>query len=133
MTRQNPTPRKVPRRFSQPVLDLLAGTKLIGLRAGAEHRFTGVWVVVVRRRVFVRSWNDKPTGWRRAFATEPRGTLQVLDREVRIRAKAVRSEWVLAAVDRAYREKYTSPGDLKWVRGFRAKWRRNTTTEIVPR
>ena len=133
MVTRSGTPRKTPRRFSRPVLDLLAGEKIIRLRAGAEHRFTVVWVVVVRGRVFVRSWNDKPTGWRRAFAAEPRGTLRVLDREVRVRARAVRGESVLAAVDRAYREKYTSPADLKWVRGLNAKGRRATTAELVPR
>jgi hypothetical protein len=133
MTTQRVTHRKAPRRFSRPVLDLLAGAKMVRLRAGGEHRFTGIWVVVVRGRVFVRSWNDKPTGWRRAFAAEPRGTLRVLDRQVRVRARAVRSESVLAAVDRAYREKYTSAANLKWVRGFHAKRRRGTTTELVPR
>ena len=133
MTTRRGTPRKAPGRFSRPMLDLLAGAKIVGLRAGAEHRFTGVWVVVVRGRVFVRSWNDKPTGWRRAFAAEPRGTLQVLDRQLRVRAKAARGESVLAAVDQAYRGKYRSPADLKWVRGFHAKRRRATTTELVPR
>ena len=133
MSTQSVTPRKARSRLSQPLLDLLAGTKIIGLRAGTEHRFTGVWVVVVRNRVFVRSWNDKPTGWRRAFVAEPRGTLQVLDRQVRVRTKAVRSESVLAVVDRAYREKYTSQANLKWVRGFHARRRRSTTMEIVPR
>jgi len=133
MTTRSAASRKALRRFSRPVLDLLAGARMIHLRAGTEHRFTGVWVVVVRDRVFVRSWYDKPTGWYRAFVAEPRGTLQVFDRQVRVRAKSVRSESVLAAVYRAYREKYTSPGDLKWVRGFDAKRRRITTTEFVPR
>jgi len=133
MTTQSAAPRKAPGRFSRPVIDLLAGAKIVGLRAGTEHRFTGVWVVVVWGRVFVRSWNDKPTGWRRAFDAEPRGTLQVLDQQIRVRAKAVRSESVLTAVDRAYREKYSSPANLKWVRGLSAKRRRATTTEFVPR
>jgi hypothetical protein len=133
MATRSAAPRKASNRFPQKVLDLLAGTKIVGLRSGTVHRFTGVWVVVVRKRVFARSWNDKPAGWRRAFAAEPRGALQVLDRQLRVRARAVRGESVLAAVDRAYREKYTSPGDLKWVRGFHAERRRGTTTEIVPR
>ena len=60
------TPRRPSGRFSKPVLDLLADAVLVGLRAGTEHRFTGVWVVVVKGRVFVRSWNDKATGWRQA-------------------------------------------------------------------
>ena len=133
MSTQRVTPRRPSGRFSKPVLDLLADAKIVRLRAGTEHRFTGVWVVVVRGRVFVRSWNDKPTGWRQALVAQPLGTIQVLDRQVRARAKTVRGESILAAVDRAYREKYTSPANVKWVREFHAKRRRDTTTEIVPR
>ena len=51
------------RRFSGPEIEELARAKILGVRAGTEHRYTGVWVVVVEDRVFVRSWNDKPTGW----------------------------------------------------------------------
>ena len=116
-----------------PVRDGLTQAKIMGLRAGTTHRFTGVWVVVVQQRVFVRSWNDKPTGWRQAFVAEPRGTLQLGDREIRVRAKPVRSESLLAAIDHAYREKYTSQANRKWVRGFRVPRRRNTTMELVPR
>jgi hypothetical protein len=133
MTTPGGTRRKASNRFTQTVLDQLASEKIVGVRAGTEHRFTAVWVVVVRGRVFARSWYDKPTGWLKAFADEPRGTLQVLDRELSVRARAVRGESVLTAVDQAYREKYTSPGDLKWVKGFHGKRRRATTTEFVPR
>jgi hypothetical protein len=46
------------RRFSGPDLVELAKAKILGVRAGAKHRYTGVWVVVVERRVFVRSWGS---------------------------------------------------------------------------
>jgi hypothetical protein len=39
------------RRFSKATLEQLAGAKILGARAGAEHRYTGVWVVVVEGRV----------------------------------------------------------------------------------
>ena len=60
-----------------PAADLaaLARARILGVRAGAEHRYTGVWVVVVEGRVLVRSWNDKPTGWYRAFRAEARGSI----------------------------------------------------------
>jgi hypothetical protein len=61
------------RRFSGSALEELAKAKIIGVRAGTEHRYTGVWVVVVEGRVFVRSWNDKPTGWYRADSGETEG------------------------------------------------------------
>src|SRR5215471_17228735 len=72
------------RRFSGPALEELAQAKIIGVRAGAEHRYTGVWVVVVAGRVFVRSWNDRPTGWSRAFLAQPLGSIRLAGREIAI-------------------------------------------------
>ena len=70
------------RRFSGPALQELAKAKILGVRAGTEHRYTGVWVVVVEGRVFVRSWNDKPTGWYHAFQAEPLGSIELAGREI---------------------------------------------------
>jgi hypothetical protein len=41
------------RRFSGPEIEELARAKILGIRAGTEHRYTGIWVVVVEDRVFV--------------------------------------------------------------------------------
>ena len=126
--------RTARRRFSKPALAALDATKIIGVRAGAEHRFTGVWVVVVDGRVFARSWSDKPTGWYRAFLDEPLGAIQVPGgREMRVRARRVRGDRLLDAIDEAYAEKYHTPASLKWVRGFRTEQRRATTLEFTPR
>jgi len=120
--------------FSEPVLELLNETKYLRLRAGIRpHRFIGVWAVVVEHRLFVRPWNDNPTGWYRAFQEEPRGAIQVGERQVLVRARRVRAEGVFDAVDAAYREKYRTPGAKKYVRGFATPRRRNTTVELVPR
>jgi hypothetical protein len=122
------------RTFSSPALAALDAAKIIGVRAGTEHRFTGVWVVVVRGRVFARSWSDKPTGWYRAFLDEPLGLIQVPNgREIRVRGKRVRGERLLDAIDEAYAAKYNTPASLKWVRGFARPSRRATTLEFVPR
>ena len=48
--------------FPKKTIEELRSAKILGVRAGAEHRYTGVWVVVVDDRVFARSWSDKPTG-----------------------------------------------------------------------
>jgi hypothetical protein len=121
-------------RFSKPVLAGLEAAKILGVRAGTEHRFTGVWVVAAAGRVFVRSWNDKPTGWYRAFIDEPLGTIQAPGgREIRVRARKVRGERLLDTIDAAYAEKYDTPASLKWVRGFREARRRATTLELTPR
>ena len=94
------------RRFSGPALEELAKAKILGVRAGTEHRYTGVWVVVVEGRVFVRSWNDKPTGWYRAFQAQPLGSIQLAGREIAIRARRLRGERLRDAVTRAYAGKY---------------------------
>jgi hypothetical protein len=115
------------------VFAALAEERMIGIRSGRDHRFTGVWVVVARGRVFVRSWNDNETGWHRAFRVEPSGELRVGDRVIRVRAKPVRGPRILEAIERAYAAKYDTKASQKWVRGFRVAWRRATTTELVPR
>ena len=122
------------RQFSRPVAEAIGKDKILGIRAGAgDHRFIGIWAVVVDGRVFVRSWDVKPTGWYHAFRKEPRGAIQAAGREIRVRAVPVRSERIKAAVDDAYFAKYNTPGALKYSRGFkRSKKRRNTTTELVP-
>lgn len=125
----NPT-----RGFSKPVLAALDTGKILGIRAGvAPHRFLGVWMVVVDGRLFVRSWNDKPTGWHRAFARDARGAIQIGARTIPIRARHVRGAALMLAINRAYAAKYPTPGSMKYVRGLARPARRKTTTELVPR
>ena len=120
------------RRFPEATLEELAGAKILGVRAGTEHRYTGVWVVVVGGRAFVRSWNDKPTGWYRAFLTEPLGSIQLAGREIPVHARRTRGERLRGAVTRAYAGKYDTKASQKWVRGFAEPHRAATTLELVP-
>ena len=123
------------RRFAPRVLAARDRAKILGVRAGAtsEHRFTGVWPVVIGGRVFARSWTLKPGGWYRTFLEDPLGVIQVSEREIRVRARPVRSERIRDAVEEAYAGKYPTPGSAKYVRGFRAKRRREATIEFLPR
>jgi hypothetical protein len=108
---------------------------ILGIRAGAasDHRFIGIWPVVVDGRVFARSWKQAAGGWYRTLRRDPLGLIAIGDREVRIRAVPVRSERVRDAVERAYALKYSTPGSRKYVRGFRTARRRDTTLEFVRR
>jgi hypothetical protein len=119
--------------FSGKVVEALRNAKILGVRSGTEHRYIGVWVVVVDDRVFVRSWNDKPTGWFRALKKEPAGMIQFGDREVRVRGKAVRSQKMRDAVTKAFAEKYNTKGSRVWVEGFAEPERVVNTLEFVPR
>ena len=121
------------RRFPAEIVAAIREGKILGIRAGTlPHRVSGIWAVVVEGRIFVRSWSLKPRSWYRTFLEEPEGLMVVADRELRVRAIRTRSERVKAAVDRAYREKYHTPGALKYVRDLRRARSRATTTELVP-
>ena len=121
------------RRFSKASIEALAHAKMIGVRAGTAHKYTGVWVVVVEGRVFVRSWNDNRTGWFRAFLDEPAGSIQFADVERKVRATPTRSQRLRDAVSAAYGEKYDTRASQKWVRGFAQPKRAVNTLELTPR
>ena len=119
--------------FADDVVEALRNAKILGVRAGTEHRYTGVWVVVVEGRLFVRSWNDKPTGWFRAFRREPTGAVQVAGLEIPVRAKPTRSARLREAVTAAFGQKYNTKASRKWVEGFGEPARELATLELVPR
>jgi hypothetical protein len=118
--------------FAEGVIEAVRSAKILGVRAGTEHRYTGVWVVVVEDRVFVRSWNDKPTGWFRAFRKQPGGTIQVGKLEIPVRAKLAAGTRIRDAVTAALGEKYNTKASQKWVEGFAEPARVLTTLEFVP-
>ena len=122
------------RGFSKAVIAAITKAKILGIRAGSsDHRFIGVWVVVVDGRVFIRSWGVKRGGWYDAFREDPRGKIQAAGREIRVKAITQVTERMKAAVDDAYAEQYPTPASRKYVQGFaRSKRRRDTTTELVP-
>jgi hypothetical protein len=124
---------KTRRRFETDILAAIQESKILGIRAGSQpHRFIGLWAVVVKGRVFVRSWSLKPQGWHRTFLKEPRGAIQIAGRRIAVRAVRTRSETLKKAVDRAYLEKYNTPGSIKYARDLGRAKSRATTTELVP-
>jgi hypothetical protein len=124
---------KTARRFDKETLEAICDAKILGIRAGTKpHRVIGIWAVVVEGRVFVRSYSLKPRSWYRTFREEPRGVIVVNDREVPVRPVFTRSERLKKLVDRAYAEKFPTPGSRQFVEAFKEKKRRDTTTELVP-
>lgn len=123
------------RRLAPSTVAAIDTSKVLGIRAGSRssHRFIGIWAVVVEGRVFARSWTVKRTGWYGTLLEDPHATIQIGEREIRVRAVRVRSERLRDAVEFAYAQKYATPGSRKYVRGFRTLRRRDTTVEFVPR
>ena len=122
------------KRFTAKTIQALRDGKILGIRAGMnDHRIIGIWMVVVQNRLFVRSWSVKPDGWFRTFQREPRGIITVGDREIPVRAVITRSERLKDAVSRAYLEKYSTPGAVKYSKDLGRAKSRATTTELKPR
>jgi len=121
------------KRFPTGVVAAIRDGQVLGIRAGTQpHRIIGIWAVVVEGRVFVRSWSLKPRSWWRTFLEEPRGIVQAAGRTIPVRAIQTRSERLKEAIDRAYLEKYHTPGSLKFARDLGRAKSRGTTTELVP-
>ena len=122
-------------RLPRPVIAAADAAGIMGIRAGAksDHKFRGVWPIVVDGRLFARSWTQGRGGWFQTFLEDPLGVIQVGDREVRVRAIRVKGERIRDKIEDAYAEKYDTKASQKYVRGFRSARRRDTTTEFVPR
>ncbi len=121
------------RGFPRTVLASIRDDKMLRIRASTPpHPFIGIWAVVVEGRVFVRSWSLKPRSWYRTFLEEPRGAIQVANREIAVRALRTRSERLKDAIDRAYLEKYDTRGSIQFARDLGRPKSRETTTELVP-
>jgi hypothetical protein len=119
--------------FSEETLAAVRKSMVIGLRAGTKpHRFIGIWAVVVENRVFIRSWSLKAKSWYRVFQEEPQGTAQIDGQEFAVRAVQNHDEGLLDAIDRAYLEKYKTPGSIKYAQDLGRPESRVTTTELVP-
>ena len=123
------------RRFPEAIVSEIDESSILGVRAGepSDHRFIGVWPVVVDGRVFARSWTLKPFGWYRTFLQDPRGAIQIGERTLLVRAHHVRSERLRDAIERGYAKKYPTRGSRRYVRGFKTLRRRAATIEFVPR
>src|SRR6187455_498861 len=85
---------RMSKRLSRPLVAAADAAGIMGIRAGAksEHRFVGVWPIVVDGRLFARSWTQSRGGWYKTFLDDRLGVIQVGDRQLRVRAIPVKSE-----------------------------------------
>jgi hypothetical protein len=118
-------------RFTAAQLAAIDKTGYFYIRAGSEHRFIPIWVVVVDGRVLVRPWNNRKTGWYRTFLEERNGAVRIGNKEVPVRSHRVRGKKLNDAMDRAYAAKYTTKANQKYVKGFATPKRRATTLALV--
>ena len=119
-------------QFADKLLAYLDKSKILRIRAGSEHRFIGIWVVVVKDRAFVRSWSVKPNGWYKTLFKDSSGAIQIDGDEIAIRAVPIKDKRIRDAIDQAYLEKYNTKGSLKYAKDLGSAKSRATTLELVP-
>ena len=120
-------------RFPPHLIATLSEATTVRIKAGARHRFIGIWGVVVEGRVFVRSWSIKARSWYRTFLKDSRGFLQLGSRTIPVRAVRTRSVRRKAAVDRAYLKKYGRGWQARFAKDLVSPKSRATTLELRPR
>lgn len=121
------------RCFPPRILAQLCDGKSLRIRAGSgAHRFICIWVVVVKDRVFVRSWSVRPNGWYRAFSSEAQGAIRIADRDIPVVAFSITDRRILDAIDRAYLDKYNTPGAIKYAKDLGRPQSRAATVELRP-
>lgn len=119
--------------FPEEILSGLKESKGFHIRAGmGRHRFIGLWFVVVKNRIFIRSWSVKPTGWYRKFLVQPRGAIQVGKIKIAVCAMPITNKSLRDVVDRAYLEKYSTGWEQKYAKDLVSEKSRATTVELVP-
>jgi hypothetical protein len=123
---------KPKQQFSDELRTLLSESKGLRIRAGTTHRFIGIWVVVVKDRVFVRSWSVKANGWYKTFLEDSSGAIHIDGDEIAIRAVPIKDKRLRDAIDQAYLDKYNSKGSLKYAKDLGSAKSRATTIELVP-
>lgn len=123
-------------QFPGVILKKIETDRIIGIRSGAKstHRVIGVWVVIVKGRVFVRSYKLKPGGWWQTLVKDPHGEIFVGDRKrgIKVRAVSVKGEAMKAAVSAAYKEKYNTRGSIGYVDEMSRSPSRDATMELKP-
>ena len=119
--------------FTKSILNAVRKAQVIGIKAGKyPHRVIAVWAVVVKNRVYIRSWSLSNHSWYTAFRENPIGELHISGRKILIRPVFVRSEPLKAEVSAAYAEKYHTAGSARFVKEMSGRKSRNTTTGLVP-
>jgi hypothetical protein len=105
--------------FDSDTLRLIDGAREVRIETSRDEdapaHHTTIWVVTVDGSVFVRSLRGGKGRWYREVSANPASALHVGDERIPVRAVPVTDDAPIAAVSKAYREKYgrTSPGSTR--------------------
>jgi len=110
-------------------------TQITSVRAGKDReKFTGIWMVVVKDRIFGRSYYGADRSWYTALLNGDNGDIKCVKEIVPVKgSKPADIKSITNAINKAYEKKYLVKGyNKKWVDGLCEPERVARTMEFIP-
>ena len=123
------------KKFSKAFLTCISETQITSVRAGKDReKFTGIWMVVVKDRVFGRSYYGAERSWYIALLNGHNGDIKCGKEILPIKGlKPADMDNVTKAINKAYEKKFLVKAyNKKWVDGLCEPERVARTMEFVP-
>ena len=123
------------KKFPKPFLKCINETQITSVRAGKDRqKFTGIWMVVVKDRIFGRSYYGADRSWYTALLNGDSGDIKCGKEVLPIKGlKPVDIDTITKAINKAYEKKYLVKAyNKKWVEGLCKPERVARTMEFIP-
>lgn len=123
------------KKFSKEFLKCISETQITSVRAGkGRDKFTGIWIVVVKDRIFGRSYYGAERSWYTALLNGDDGEIKC-GKEIRpvkgVKPKDI--DTINKAINKAYEKKYLVKAyNKKWTDGLAEPERVARTIEFIP-
>ena len=123
------------KKFSKAFLKCITETQITSVRAGKDReKFTGIWMVAVKDRIFGRSYKLSERSWYTALLGGDNGDIKCGKEILPVKGlKPADINTITKAINKAYEKKYLVKAyNKKWVDGLREPERVARTMEFVP-
>jgi hypothetical protein len=123
------------KKFSKAFLKCINETQIPSVRAGkGREKFTGIWMVVVKDRIFARSYNLSDRSWYTTLLNGDNGDIKCGKEIIPVKSlKPGDIKTITKAINKAYEKKYLVKAyNKKWVDGLCEPERVARTMEFIP-
>ena len=122
------------KKFSKAFLKCITETQITSIRVGIDReKFTGIWMVVVKVRIFGRSYKLSEKSWYTTLLKGDNGDIKCGKEIFPVKGlKPVDINTITKAINKAYEKKYLVKAyNKKWVDGLCEPERVARTMEFV--
>jgi hypothetical protein len=123
------------KKFPKAFLKCINESQITSVRVGkGREKFTGIWMVVVKERIFGRSYYGAERSWYTAFLNGDAGDIKCVKEIVAVKGvNPPDIDKINKAINKAYEKKYLVKSyNKKWVDGLAEPERVGRTMEFLP-